>query len=57
MKTIRNINDEFGMEVSFSGDTINDCIVKMQTELEQCDFEHDGLTEGVDYEIVNDEKL
>lgn len=52
MTQIKNINSEFGMEITFDGIDINDCLEQMRGALADCDIECEELVLGVDYEIT-----
>lgn len=60
---IRNINSDYGMDVTFSASTIEDCVFDMAEAIVACGHEFsegkdrqeiaESLTEGTDYEIVD----
>jgi len=54
MITIKNINEDFGMDVTFDGENIDDCVEQMSDALNECGIEHDDLRCGVDFEIIED---
>lgn len=58
MKTIRNINEELGMDVTFSADTVDEAVAEMLAAVQDCGpemAEINELVEGQDYEIVEND--
>jgi len=54
-KTIRNINDRWGMPVTFEAPTVEEAVANIGAMIQSCGPELEGpLREGIDYEIVDD---
>lgn len=58
MKTIRNINESLGMDVTFQAETVELAVARMLAAVQDCSPEMAAITtlvEGDDYEVIEEE--